>query len=100
MPRIGLCSSGYRPIGELLIDIGAITYPDLVDALPEAAQCGKGLGEYLLVNGRVREEQIANAVTRQGARDQKAMEAVDLAGTMREMVDRALPEAGRVAEAD
>jgi bacteriophage N4 adsorption protein B len=99
--RFQRCSPGYRPIGELLIDLGAITYPDLVGALSEAAQCGKTLGEYLLVNGRVREEQVAAAVARQCAGDQQVMKAVDLAGAITRKVEKqALPEVGYIAAAD
>jgi bacteriophage N4 adsorption protein B len=55
----------YRPLGELLIDMGAITYPDLVKAVSEAARLGKRLGEYLVAESLVEQEQMAKAITRQ-----------------------------------
>src|SRR5260370_8536474 len=44
----------YRPLGELLIDMGAITYPDLAKAVSEAARSWKRLGEYLVAEGLIR----------------------------------------------
>jgi adsorption protein B len=55
----------YRPIGELLIDMGAITYPDLLKAVSEAARSGTLLGEYLIAKGLVRQEQMLTAMARQ-----------------------------------
>ena len=55
----------YRPLGELLIDMGAITYPDLVKAVSGAARSGKRLGEYLVAEGLIRQEQIEKAMARQ-----------------------------------
>lgn len=56
---------GYRPLGELLIDVGALSYPHLLAALSEAARCGARLGEYLVAQGRLRLEQVADALARQ-----------------------------------
>jgi adsorption protein B len=55
----------YRPLGELLIDMGAITYPDLVKAVSEAARLGKRLGEYLVAVGLIEQEQMVKAIARQ-----------------------------------
>jgi len=55
----------YRPLGELLIDMGAITYPELAKAVSEAARSGKRLGEYLVAKGLIRQEQMAKAMARQ-----------------------------------
>ena len=55
----------YRPLGELLIDMGAITYPELAKAVSEAARSGKRLGEYLVTKGLIRQEQMAKAMARQ-----------------------------------
>jgi bacteriophage N4 adsorption protein B len=55
----------YRPLGELLIDMGAITYPDLLRSVSEAARSGKRLGEYLVAEGLVRRDQMDEALTRQ-----------------------------------
>jgi hypothetical protein len=55
----------YRPIGELLIDMGVISYPDLIKAVSEAARSGKRLGEYLLAEGLLRQEQVEEALARQ-----------------------------------
>jgi adsorption protein B len=55
----------YRPLGELLIDMGAITYPDLVKAVSEAARLGKRLGEYLVAESLVEQEQMEKAIARQ-----------------------------------
>ncbi|MGA7260251.1 MAG: hypothetical protein WBX30_05040, partial [Stellaceae bacterium] len=55
----------YRPLGELLIDMGAITYPDLAKAVSAAARSGKRLGEYLVAEGLVGQEQMVKAMARQ-----------------------------------
>ena len=55
----------YRPLGELLIDMGAITYPDLAKAVSEAARSGKRLGEYLVAKGHIQQEQMVKAMARQ-----------------------------------
>jgi adsorption protein B len=55
----------YRPLGELLIDMGAITYPDLLRAVSQAARLGKRLGEYLVAEGLVRRDHMDEALTRQ-----------------------------------
>ena len=55
----------YRPLGELLIDMGAITYPDLAKAVSAAARSGKRLGEYLVAEGLIGQEQMAKAMARQ-----------------------------------
>jgi bacteriophage N4 adsorption protein B len=65
MPQTGPESVEYRPIGELLIDMGAISYPDLVKAVSEAARSGKRLGEYLVTEGLIRHEQMENALAHQ-----------------------------------
>jgi len=65
IPRPGQGLVEYRPIGELLIDMGAITYPDLAKAVSEAARSGKRLGEYLVAQGFIRREQMEKAMTRQ-----------------------------------
>src|SRR5207244_10140039 len=65
IPRNRPGSVEYRPIGELLIDMGAITYPDLVKAVSEAARSGKRLGEYLVAKGHIQQEQMVKAMARQ-----------------------------------
>jgi adsorption protein B len=55
----------YRPLGELLIDMGAITYPDLVKAVSEAARSGKPLGEYLVGESLIEQEQMVRAMAQQ-----------------------------------
>jgi hypothetical protein len=55
----------YRPLGELLIDMGAITYPDLVKAVSEAARSGKRLGEYLVGESLIEQEQMVKAMAQQ-----------------------------------
>ena len=55
----------YRPLGELLIDMGAITYPNLVRAVSQAARSGKRLGEFLVAQGLIRPDQIEAALARQ-----------------------------------
>ena len=88
---------GYRPIGELLIDIGAITYPDLVNALSQAAKCGKRIGEYLLAEGRIRREELAEALERhRNAESQFSDPIVAACG----IGAGALPEVGYVAADD
>jgi adsorption protein B len=71
---------GYRPIGELLIDIGAISYLDLTKGLSEAAKCGKRLGEYLLDEGRIRREHVAEAMARQQAGERQPGDPIVVAG--------------------
>jgi bacteriophage N4 adsorption protein B len=65
IPQPGRGLVEYRPIGELLIDMGAITYPDLAKAVSEAARSGKRLGEYLVAQGFIRREQMEKAMARQ-----------------------------------
>jgi len=64
----------YRPLGELLIDMGAITYPDLAKAVSEAARSGKRLGEYLVAEGLIRREQMVKAMARQRLGEHQAGE--------------------------
>ena len=64
----------YRPLGELLIDMGAITYPELAKAVSEAARSGKRLGEYLVAKGLIRQEQMAKAMARQRIGEHQAGE--------------------------
>jgi adsorption protein B len=56
---------GYRPLGELLIDMRAITYPNLLTAVSQAARSGKPLGEFLVTQGLIRPDQIEAALARQ-----------------------------------
>jgi len=69
----------YRPIGELFIDMGAILYPDLVKAVSEAARSGKRLGEYLLAEGLIRQEQVEKALARQSVGEFQSGELTALA---------------------
>jgi hypothetical protein len=55
----------YRPLGELLIDMGAITYPNLLRAVSHAGRSGKRLGEFLVAQGLIRPDQIEAALARQ-----------------------------------
>jgi adsorption protein B len=64
----------YRPLGELLIDMGVITYPDLAKAVSEAARSGKRLGEYLVAEGLIRREQMVKAMARQRLGEHQAGE--------------------------
>jgi hypothetical protein len=45
--------------------MGAITYPDLVKAVSEAARLGKRLGEYLVAESLIEQEQMEKAIARQ-----------------------------------
>jgi adsorption protein B len=84
-PReIGISRTGpglveYRPLGELLIDMGAITYPDLVKSVSEAARLGKRLGEYLVAEGLIEQEQMVKAIARQRMGEHQAANLVALA---------------------
>jgi adsorption protein B len=69
----------YRPIGELLIDMGAISYPDLVKAVSDAARSGKRLGEYLVAEGLVQKEQVQKAIARQQVGEYHSGELMALA---------------------
>jgi adsorption protein B len=82
IPRPGQRLVEYRPIGELLIDMGAITYPDLAKAVSEAARSGKRLGEYLVAQGFIRREQMEKAMARQQVAERRS-------GGLTVMVDRA-----------
>jgi bacteriophage N4 adsorption protein B len=77
--QTGRGSVQYRPIGELLIDMGAISYPDLVKAVSEAARSGKRLGEYLVTKGLVRYDQMENALARQRVGEHQSAELIALA---------------------
>jgi adsorption protein B len=70
----------YRPIGELLIDMGAITYQDLVKAVSEAARSEKRLGEYLLAEGLIRQEQMAEALSLQQLGEHKSAKPMNVGG--------------------
>ena len=69
----------YRPIGELLIDMGAIAYPDLVKGVSEAARSGKRLGEYLVAEGLIRHDQMEIALARQQAGEDRSAKLITLA---------------------
>jgi bacteriophage N4 adsorption protein B len=94
------CPVGYRPIGEQLIDIGAIDYRDLIKGLSEAAQCGKRVGEYLLDGGRIRQEHVAEAMARQEIGERQPSSAIAAAsGATQGELAWALPQEGRVVGA-
>jgi len=80
LPRFGRELVEYRPLGELLIDLGAITYPDLVKAVSQAARSGKPLGEYLVAEGLVRRDQMEAALARQQAGESEPAEPPVLVG--------------------
>jgi adsorption protein B len=69
----------YRPLGELLIDMGAITYPDLIKAVSEAARLGKRLGEYLVAKNLIEHEQMVKAIARQRMGEHQAANLMALA---------------------
>jgi bacteriophage N4 adsorption protein B len=100
-PRGAQCPVAYRPIGEQLIDIGAIDYPELIKGLSKAAQCGKRVGEYLLDEGRIRQEHVAEAMARQelGERQPSSTIAAASDATQGEPA-WVLAKEGRVAGAD
>jgi hypothetical protein len=52
--------------------MGAITYPDLVKALSEAARSGKRLGEFLVAEGLIGREQMEKAMARQRVNDRQS----------------------------
>jgi len=64
-PPIGLRLVEYRPLGELLIDMRAISYPGLLKAVSEAARSGTRLGEYLVAEGIIAPDRIEEALARQ-----------------------------------
>ena len=81
----------YRPLGELLIDMGAITYPDLLRAVSQAARSGKRLGEYLVADGLIRHDQMEAALARQQIGERQSAEPIVLVRrATRDEVDPAL----------
>ena len=68
----------YRPLGELLIDMGAITYPDLLRAISGAARSGKRLGEFLVAEGLIRSGKIEDALARQQVGEHRFVEPLTL----------------------
>jgi adsorption protein B len=73
-PPIGQELVKYRPLGELLIDMGAITYPDLLRAVSQAARSGKHLGEFLVGQGLIRPDQLEDALARQQVSEHRSIE--------------------------
>jgi hypothetical protein len=99
-PRIGIRPFAHRPIGELLIDIGAISYLDLIKALPNAAGNGKRLGEYLLTEGRIVEAQITQVIALQLAGEPQPSDPVTAAvDAIPYVLDRNLAPHGGIAPA-
>jgi hypothetical protein len=89
--RTGRGSIEYRPIGELLIDMGAITYPDLVRTVAEAARSGKLLGEYLVAEGLIARKQLEEAMARQQIGEPQQGYPISMADTAAQgQLDRAL----------
>jgi adsorption protein B len=97
IPRVRSRLVQYRPIGELLIDIGVISYPDLSKALSQAARCGKCLGEYLIAEGRVRPDHVAGVLERQREAE---LDWSDSVVAVFDSGGRKLTEMGRVAADD
>jgi len=80
----------YRPIGELLIDMGAISYQDLVKAVSAAARARKRLGEYLVAEGLIRRDQMEEALARQQLDGPQSPEPISVTQpTMRNVMDPA-----------
>jgi adsorption protein B len=99
--RIGSRLSAHRPFGELLIDIGAISYPDLVKALSDSARSGKRLGDYLLTEGRIGQEQIAQALALQQSGEWQPSDPVTAASDpMRHVREGGLVPQERIAPAE
>jgi bacteriophage N4 adsorption protein B len=99
-PRIGIRPFAHRPIGELLIDIGAISYLDLIKALPNAAGNGKRLGEYLLTEGRIVEAQITQVIALQLAGEPQPSDPVTaVVDAIPYVLDRNLAPHGGIAPA-
>jgi bacteriophage N4 adsorption protein B len=83
----------YRPLGELLIDMRAITYPDLLRAVSQAARLGKRLGEYLVAEGLVRHDRMEEALARQQVGEyRQSPPLVSAAPTLHDKLDPALTE--------
>ena len=68
----------YRPLGELLIDMRAISYPDLLNAVSQAARSEIRLGEYLVAEGIVRPDEVEGALARQRVGEYWSTEPVTL----------------------
>lgn len=79
IPRFGRELVEYRPLGELLIDMGTITYPDLLEAVSQAARSGKRLGEYLVAEGLIRHDQMHDALARQQVGEHRSFDPIALA---------------------
>jgi bacteriophage N4 adsorption protein B len=92
-PRLRKKVVEYRPLGELLIDMGAISYPDLLRAVSQAARSGARLGEYLVAKGLVRRDQIEDALARQQIGEHQKTEPMALAPlALHHKLDPALAE--------
>lgn len=57
----------WRPIGQILVEAGAITDDDLHAALAEQQQSGKRLGEVLIDTGRISWLALAEAIAEQSS---------------------------------
>ena len=91
--RVGQELVEYRPLGELLIDMGAITYPDLLLAVSQAARSGKRVGEFLVAQGLIRPDQLEDALARQRVGENRAAQPSALGQPMMpDGLDRALAD--------
>lgn len=74
----GSAATGWRPIGTVLVESGAITQEDLDAALAEQRLSGRRLGEILIDSGRITWLQLAHGIAEQ-AKDLESTSAVAVA---------------------
>ena len=56
--------------------MGAITYPDLLRVVSQAARSGKRLGEFLVAQGLIRPDQIEDALARQQVSEHRSAKPI------------------------
>jgi len=80
-PTLGAQGRARKPLGEILVEQGAISQDALIDALQNSAR-GLRLGSQLVHQSIITTEQLATALAEQGHVTWESMDGLDLAPTL------------------